>query len=352
MSAELFRRLRLCGELFAKVENDQTLRGVMLQRQAEYAGWDKNDGALVSAAQEYDFAVEWVRTGENVYSLSHNLAALFALTTAPEIDWKHLPHAALVVQVPRVFLPLPGTLEPTSSYIYAFRGTLLVVSDWDTTAVAKVTNADVPGSSNHAERLTPARATKFAAAKLAAGIDRALAHREALATVRRDVRLGKLPTQEQERAADAIVAGMVDRFEAQARDEAAITASSIATIVLAMRFLSNTLAYIAESPDSVVLASPVPHRKPRVANLLPPRDVVVDRDFRDAAKLAVAAAMNGSLAGVRRVMKHHVRGHWRNQAAGPLRSLRRRTWIHPHVRGSQDLGVVVRRIETLKVRAS
>jgi hypothetical protein len=44
-------------------------------------------------------------------------------------------------------------------------------------------------------------------------------------------------------------------------------------------------------------------------------------------------------AGVRWTLKYRtlVRGHWRNQAHGPQLTLRRRTWIEPHVRG-KDAG--------------
>jgi hypothetical protein len=117
-----------------------------------------------------------------------------------------------------------------------------------------------------------------------------------------------------------------------------------------MRFLSNTLAYLSEAQSSsIVLASSDVQRRPQIINVLPPRELVVQRAFRDVARDAVAATMAGSIIGIRRVLEHHVRGHWRNQAVGPAHSQRRRTWIHPHVRGSQDLGAVVRRIETLNI---
>ena len=42
---------------------------------------------------------------------------------------------------------------------------------------------------------------------------------------------------------------------------------------------------------------------------------------------------------------HHrfvVRGHWRNQAVGPLRSRRERIWIKPHFKGPEDAQVIHR----------
>jgi hypothetical protein len=120
--------------------------------------------------------------------------------------------------------------------------------------------------------------------------------------------------------------------------------------VLAMRFLANTLAYIGEAqPGSIRPASPNAQRRPQILSMLPPRELVVKRAFRDAARDAVAATMAGSIVGIRRSLKHHVRGHWRNQAVGPQHSQRRRTWVHPHERGSEDFGSVVRKIETINI---
>lgn len=57
--------------------------------------------------------------------------------------------------------------------------------------------------------------------------------------------------------------------------------------------------------------------------------VTIDRDL----KKAVAEGKKGTGGKLR--FKSLVRGHWRNQAHGPGRTLRKMIWIEPHVRGGE-----------------
>jgi hypothetical protein len=119
------------------------------------------------------------------------------------------------------------------------------------------------------------------------------------------------------------------------------------TMLLARRLAANAIAYILEHQDCVI-ARPgkrAEGRKPATYEVRPPREVVIDKEFRAAAKAAVSAT---TLVGIRRALRHVVRGHWRNQAVGTQRAERRRTWIKPHKRGDETLGSVVARLERMR----
>jgi len=342
----MFDNLRKIGTVYGHIKHDA--RKVM-QLQAAFA--QRVDWAPEShhmAMLETIFADQWVQSGEIVYNLSHSLAALFSLTSAPEIDWEHFPHAAFIIQVPRAYLPLPGTIEPESSYLYVTKGQLLIVADYDTTAFSWVASADKPGTADFFERMTPKQAVE---ALQTAKMDRDGMRPELMARMKADALFKQLPQSELEQVVEAVL----DFEEANLRQMQAdmpgrVDAFHVGVNLLSMRFLANTLAYLNEAqPGSVTAASPDAQRRPRIMNMLPPRELIVQRTFRDAAKDAVASTVAGSVVGVKRALKHHVRGHWRNQAVGPAHSQRRRTWIHPHERGSQDFGTVVRRVETLNI---
>jgi hypothetical protein len=93
---------------------------------------------------ETTFSAHWVRTGGVVYELTHDLAALFAMTSSPPLDWNEAPHSYFVVKVPRALLPVSATsIESTDTYLLVGRGGVLVVADCDTTAECCVTFGDV-----------------------------------------------------------------------------------------------------------------------------------------------------------------------------------------------------------------
>ncbi len=57
-------------------------------------------------------------------------------------------------------------------------------------------------------------------------------------------------------------------------------------------------------------------------------DVTVDSEIREIVRTE-------GTGGYRLTYRVLVRGHWRNQAHGPARALRKRKWIEPHVRGTE-----------------
>ena len=64
---------------------------------------------------------------------------------------------------------------------------------------------------------------------------------------------------------------------------------------------------------------------------------VVHLDGKTKAALGFGDGGSRDYHGVR---LHAVRGHWRNQAHGPKRALRKAMWIKPHYRGDAALGVI------------
>lgn len=117
-------------------------------------------------------------------------------------------------------------------------------------------------------------------------------------------------------------------------------------MLVSIRVVANVIAYLNEH-------RPGTERVPQISKagaapvfeIRPPRDIAIDRAFRDAASTLVNA---GNINAVRGVLSHYVRGHWRNQATGPGHSERRLTWVRPHRRGDESLGRVVERIERIK----
>lgn len=119
---------------------------------------------------------------------------------------------------------------------------------------------------------------------------------------------------------------------------------------LLSRFVVNTLLYI-NSKDADVEhknAAAITKLEKKIAGKKKPRKTELSRLTRMRAttewlvgshivldpnlKRAVEEG-EGAYTGRSLLYKHTVRGHWRNQAHGPGRSLRRLRWIAPHVRG-------------------
>ncbi len=262
----------------AKTDPDvaQRLKG-MIRDRASKNGWTKEDQR--NAMLEMIAAEQWMNSGSVVYELTHSMAALFALTSAPRLDWSRTPHSHFLVKVPRLFFPIEHVTPQQDTWILAGPRSAIVIPDHDTTAVCIMAYPDVVGN---ADELRHAK------------------------SVDGDAQLSKRYGE------------------------------------LCGRFLANTIAYITEHRETVTRDSRHGGFAPIV--IRPPVDVVITKDFRDAASQVVQSR---SMAGTRRALAHVVRGHWRNQPVGPGRSERRLTWVRPHKRGDESLGKVVTRIERI-----
>lgn len=346
--SQIFDKLRKTGRVYPHMMADPVkLAEFVLEARKQNPHWTEGDHRAVQ--YEYAFAHKWMTSGEIVYSLSHSLAALFAMTSAPHIDWDHLPHPAFVIQIPRAFLPLRGTLEPEHSYVYVSKHQTLTVPDYDT--CGQVTGYGTM-SSTELEKLNPKRL-----AKDCADFDLSPEDREQTRIAFTE-KIKSVPYFAG--ASDEIIEAMVqfgiekeiEHIRKMGASMPSMSPLTQGTYILVNRLVANTLAYVHESKSGTVARRATADQAGTLVNLLPPHDVVVHRAMRDAAKDVIAAMQSGSVVGIRRVMAHHVRGHWRDQPYGTGRTQRRQKWIHPHERGSQDLGSVVRRIETLNVPGS
>lgn len=225
-------------------------------------------------------AVFWREAGAVVYELSHSTAALFALTSAPDIAWSSLPHGTFGIKVPGGF----GAAEDSWIFVASVRDQFWVV--WDTDY----------------------------------GLPPLLIRHS-----------GDIPQK-------AMEAPFVS--EDGHHDE---RSERLATF--AYRFVGNLLAYINEHRDRVEQKPAGAAAASRVFVVRPPHDVIISREFRDAARAATRAT---NIVGIRRALAHVVRGHWRNQPVGEGRKERKLTWVRPHKRGDESLGRVVQRIERLR----
>jgi hypothetical protein len=243
------------------------------------------DGDRLRIEGEARFASSWARAGRPTYILSHSVAALLAATRAPPISSDRLPHRALLIKVPREFLPLEGSFESPDSWleVQSFRDesgvrgvAVLAVADSDTLCIP-VLLAD-EGCQN--EEAAFGRAT--------------------------------------------------DRFM-----KLGLHASRIAR---------NAIAFISSHRECVSKQFSVSKRNAQTFTVGAPNNVSISREFRDAV---VALCSDPGFSGAKRVLAHMVRGHWRNQACGEKRAERKMIWVQPHMRGDESLGRVVERIERI-----
>lgn len=276
--------LRLKGRAWKIIRSDkQKLHHYMKTSTIlwDHMGWQQS--TRIMAVAENEFAANWIDAGAVVYELSHDMAALFSLTTAPPFDWSIAPHQYFVVKVPRAFLPLNGSVESSDSWLFVSPGGVLVVPDYDTTA-----DLHIGFSANRLD--------------------------DPESTLDKSPWIGGKETQEQRKTARLVT-----------------------------RYVTNLICYLASS-SPVRPVSFLTKKSRSVFVIKPPSDVVITREFRDAARAVVSS---NSFAGVRRALAHVVRGHWRNQPCGKGRQEIKRTWVRPHRRGDESLGRVVQRIERI-----
>ncbi len=292
---EMITRLRMALRLDVYAAIDH-----MASKMGERNGWDHIDRARF--AREAEFAFNWRASGCQIFTLTHSMAAMLATTRSPPIDFSRLPHQAFLIETPTRFLPMPSTYDRSTRFVGVI-GAGAVATDPKTTPIAAGMILAIPDGD------TLSNTAAFT---------------------------GGRPLDEG--APFGRSAPKLERFGNQAeRDETAIS------MQLAIRLASNVIAFVSEHRPCVRLKSK-PGTTPVVHEVRAPSDVTVDREFRDLAAAVVAAT---DIAGARRALAHMVRGHWRNQAAGPGRAERRLIWIRPHRRGDTAAGVVVEKTSRL-----
>lgn len=80
-------------------------------------------------------------------------------------------------------------------------------------------------------------------------------------------------------------------------------------------------------------SSKVKFKKPRAKVYQLGRGVEVSQELREMASEIALGRSKHAREGWKLRAQHLVRGHWRNQAHGPQRSMRKLIWIEPHTRG-------------------
>lgn len=131
----------------------------------------------------------------------------------------------------------------------------------------------------------------------------------------------------------AEMAQKVDYADAYISEKEFSYAPRIRTLV------SNVLSYIeagGDLPTQVRGKKEAPQAVERIHPTRPlfevGRVVKLDGNIRNALRESAGDKTKWALA-----QRFIVRGHWRNQAHGPARSLRRRQWIEPHWKGPEDV---------------
>lgn len=140
--------LKKVGPAWRVIRKDKNLTQQYLTRLESLptvASWETNTKRLL--IEENHFAEAWCDDGSIVYELNHSIAAMFALTSAPDISWEHAPHRSFLIKVPRVLFPMENVTDSSDTWILASQARTLVVADYDTTASFMVSYADRVGSS-------------------------------------------------------------------------------------------------------------------------------------------------------------------------------------------------------------
>lgn len=347
MSRRMFDLLAALGRKYPEmIASRQNMEAHITRMLQDCPHWTSRDVDMMF--KEMKFASRWIASGQIVYDLSHSLAAMFAITSSPPIEWQQSPHEAFVIKVPRRFLPVAGTIEPEYSYIYVMKENTLLVADHDTTAIMVVEYGE------YVPRDILELSDPVALGKVVKDFALQLSDEERLIPAMMEhtqKTKPELADHEHRALATEALRSRRENLLRMASDATRLTPEKIGQKILLNRFVSNVIAYVTEhrpsSHPSTKFAA-LPHYEV----LQPPPEVIIDRAFRDAAGAVVTSVLEGSVVGIRRALAHHVRGHWRDQACGAGRSQRKRIWIMPHRRGDESLGSVVRRVEQINIPAS
>ena len=252
----------------------------MAQELCVALGADNGDAPIETQARgfESEAAAEWVSNGCVRYRITHGLTALLAMTTSGGLDWSRLPHRCFLIEVPPDMLLMSRASNSDQTRFAAWIG-VVCTSDTHGFLIA----------------LSAGKRYRVQVMSMGAGLS--------------------------EEAQSAALAPLTVEIAGQVRVN---------------RIVSNLVDYITEFPAQVH-----PNRgcrTPGQFDVRLPRDVVVSSTMIQAAR-SLGSAPN--LSGVRRAMRHVVRGHWRNQPCGTGRAEIKRLWVRPHQRGDQSFGRVL-----------
>lgn len=225
------------------------------------------------------FAEQFVANGCPTFVLSHTIAAALTATRAPQFSFGRCPFSAFLVEVPSEFLPLSSAPPRPKRWVS------VLVTD---TLRAVAIHAKGCGSYAHFQVIDPDKANfdEF--------------YRE-------------------------------DRLRGFADPKA-----NLFEMHLAIRIASNAVAFVTTHRESVTRRVGTPSDV-RLLDVACPREVCVDRAFRDQVTSLLAAR---SIPRARGVLAHLVRGHWRSRGDDLL-------WIAPYRRGDENIGRVAERTERL-----
>jgi hypothetical protein len=231
--------------------------------------------------------IKWVQSGMPRIVLGDSMAALLTATRAP--GFNALPYMHFVIEIPRRFLPVDMDAPdnwPTWVHVSRF--------DHGEGVCSMYVEA---GSSFLSER-----------------------HPRVIASFREDDLL-----------AEDVKATQIKEVGERAKY------FTDADLQRVMRLVGNVSAYVSQYRECVTRRNPV-SSVDRVFDVRAPRDIVIDRDFRDRV---ASLASSRTMAAARQALRHIVRGHWKMQAHGQKLSERSMKWIAPYLRGREDLGRVI-----------
>lgn len=275
-----------CFELGRIVQAAKSVGKTVVDLAEEVA---KDDRSRFQWFRYFLFADEFVSNGAPTFVLSHSIAAALSATRAPQMAFSHCPYSAFLIEVPSEFLPMEGFVPQAKRWISVLMTDFL-------RAIAIHTKGAT--SEIHLQGIYPEGADVE------------------IQWLFREEGFGKNATE----AAKPLL------FEMR----------------LASRLAANVIAFVTAYKDNVSLRTGTPSSKPSDVRWLDvgcPREVRVDRSFRDHVKTLIASR---TIPRARGVLAHLVRGHWRS-----VTGKEQLIWIAPYQRGDAHIGRVVERIERL-----
>ncbi len=272
---------------------------------------------------ELFFRLRWAEYGFPTFQLTHSLAAALLLTDCQSVSGSeiHFPFPAFAVMLPQpdgpiTYLDTDGT--EVQAHWVEFHSYIQTAHSRDTLEIETLLRADQEAAAiavwNKAEK---------------ANANIVAVHAPEAATLWRIIH-GMKPDEDAERWLSEYTT-LEDDLDESAQRAAA-------------RLMVNLALYLdsLQQDGKIDLKKTPKSKKPMTVGRFPVKqwslgtEIKLDKHLRDAAcNKAKASSPVWELD--RRIP---VRGHWRNQAHGPARSLRTRRWIEPYIKGPEAAKVI------------
>lgn len=286
------------------------------------------------------------RAGSQMFDFPHSLVEMLANTDVDQVPLSMLtlPYTAQYIHFgPQADLQLKPGFFVDGAYVYRpFDGALAITL----TSVPSTPQISAEWSFNPAPGFTQSYSPEVIALSVGEAVDTVLSEKMAELIKQRDAGAERLSPELQAQARES----GLGEFSWVGHKTAAATLAGLPTEAevyrQALRLVVNGLAYITAYTDDVK-SEWVPGTPATMIQKTqrPGKEGVNAKSKLEAMGYRLVhlcgqglSSQTRGAAGDRKVATHWVRGHWRNQAHGPGRTLRKMIWVMPYLVGDGDDG--------------